>query len=148
MKKAEITGDDGSIFKTVNLTRFNTIVQKSFSPLWQIGLFTFGYLCATSNTALAQVAIDSTVNIDSKPFHSVPSRTKVSDNSLFERDDLEQTLLQACQANREIPIQNGLSIKGKGGILPAPGLPLDSHNIFIDGQTSSDFSAPVPLDTD
>lgn len=61
---------------------------------------------------------------------------------------MEQTLLQACQANRETPTQNRLSIKGKGGILSAPGLPLDSHNIFIDCQISSDFSAPVPLDID
>ena len=37
-------------------------MQKTFSPLLQIGLCTFGYLYATSNTALAQVTSDGTVN--------------------------------------------------------------------------------------
>ena len=46
----------------------------------------------------------------------------------------EQTIVQACNSNREIAAQNGLAIKGKGGILPEPTEPFDSGLLLVDGQ--------------
>ncbi|WP_237743597.1 hypothetical protein [Pleurocapsa sp. PCC 7319] len=49
----------------------------------------------------------------------------------------EETIVQACNANREIAAQNGLTIKGQGGILPEPSQPLDSGLLLVDGQVAT-----------
>ena len=45
----------------------------------------------------------------------------------------DQTTAQACNANREVAAQNGLSVEGKGGVPPAPDLPLNSADVTIEG---------------
>ena len=60
----------------------------------------------------------------------------------------EETTAQACRANREAAAKNGLNITGKGGILPAPDLPLDSQNILIEGKSNDSVSAiPKAIET-
>ncbi len=59
----------------------------------------------------------------------------------------EQTTAQACQTDRLSGISSGLTIEGKGGIPPEPGLPLDSHNIFVSGQTNPQSTIPAPIET-
>ncbi len=59
----------------------------------------------------------------------------------------EQTTAQACQANREIAAKNGLNITGKGGIPAEPGLPLDSQNVSINGETNPTSAIPAPIET-
>ncbi len=59
----------------------------------------------------------------------------------------EQTNQQACEANREIAAKNGLNIKGKGGIVPEPGLPLNSLNVIVNGETNSTSTIPQPIET-
>ena len=60
----------------------------------------------------------------------------------------EQTMEQACQSDREAAAQNGLNIKGKGGVPPAPELPLNSQNIIIEGEYTEEISAtPQPIET-
>ena len=71
-------------------------------------------------------------------------------NSLPEKvfQDLQQTTTQTCRANREAVANNGLIIKGKGGVPPAPDLPLDSQNIFINGEiVNSTATIPQPIET-
>ncbi len=59
----------------------------------------------------------------------------------------EQTNQQACEANREIAAKNGFTIKGKGGIVPEPGLPLNSLNINVSGETNSTSTILQPIET-
>ncbi|MDJ0569550.1 MAG: filamentous hemagglutinin N-terminal domain-containing protein [Pleurocapsa sp. MO_192.B19] len=61
--------------------------------------------------------------------------------------DSEQTTAQACQANREAAAMNGLNITGKGGIPPEPGLPLNSLNVSINGETNPTSAIPEPIKT-
>lgn len=43
---------------------------------------------------------------------------------------------------------SAITIKVKGGIPPAPDLPLNSHNILIDGEhTNSTSTIPQPIET-
>ncbi len=58
-----MTCQAGSIFENIiSLPNNNITVQKSLSPLFQLSLCTLGCFYATSNTALAQVTSDGTVN--------------------------------------------------------------------------------------
>ena len=59
----------------------------------------------------------------------------------------EQTTAQACSVNRESTAQNGLTVKGKGGILPAPDLPFDSQNVSINGEFNPISTIPEPIET-
>jgi len=59
----------------------------------------------------------------------------------------EQTTTQACAANHEAAAKNGLTIKDKGGVPPEPGLPLNSHNIFINGEINPTSTIPEPIET-
>ena len=43
--------------------------------------------------------------------------------------------------------KNSFTIKGKGGIPNEPGLPLDSHNISVNGETNSTSAIPQPIAT-
>jgi len=46
----------------------------------------------------------------------------------------QQTTEQTCSVNQETGKANGLTVKGKGGVPPAPDLPLDSQAIMFNGQ--------------
>jgi large exoprotein involved in heme utilization and adhesion len=60
----------------------------------------------------------------------------------------EQTSAQACQADRETAAKSGLTIKDKGGVPPAPDLPLNSQSISIDGEIDPTISTiPEPIET-
>jgi filamentous hemagglutinin family protein len=59
----------------------------------------------------------------------------------------EQTAAQACAANHEAAAKNGLTIEGKGGVPPEPGLPLNSHNISINGEINPTSTIPEPIET-
>jgi filamentous hemagglutinin family protein len=49
----------------------------------------------------------------------------------------EQTTEQACSVNQETGKTNGLTVKGKGGVPPAPDLPLNSQTITVNGQDTA-----------
>ncbi|MDJ0592052.1 MAG: hypothetical protein QNJ72_19025 [Pleurocapsa sp. MO_226.B13] len=87
--------------------------------------------------------MDGTVNINTPDINPLQGVTELPTNIV----EPEQTTAQACQANREVAAQNGLNITGKGGIPPAPDLPLDSHNISVNGQYHTTFSIPEPIET-
>lgn len=42
---------------------------------------------------------------------------------------------------------NSFSIEGRGKIIPEPGLPLNSNNIYVDGEADSTSTVPAPIET-
>ncbi len=93
--------------------------------------------------ASSEFSLDGTVNINTPDINPLQGATELPTNIV----EPEQTTAQACRANREVAAQNGLNITGKGGIPPAPDLPLDSHNISVNGQYDTTFSVPKPIET-
>ncbi|MEO1689999.1 MAG: filamentous hemagglutinin N-terminal domain-containing protein [Cyanobacteria bacterium J06631_6] len=59
-------------------------------------------------------------------------------------DTPTETTVQACNANREAAANSGLDILGKGGVPPAPELPLNSLNVYVDGDSQSPTSTIAP----
>ncbi|MEM8718324.1 MAG: filamentous hemagglutinin N-terminal domain-containing protein [Cyanobacteria bacterium P01_G01_bin.39] len=59
-----------------------------------------------------------------------------------------QTTAQACQSNREVIANNSFVINGKGGIQPEPGLPLNSHNVYLNDAANYESTIPQPIQTD
>ena len=51
--------------------------------------------------------------------------------------EAEQTTAQACQSDGESAAKNGLIVKGKGGVPPAPDLPLNSQTIMVNGKDTA-----------
>jgi filamentous hemagglutinin family protein len=59
----------------------------------------------------------------------------------------EQITEQACQGNRATEAQNGLVVKGKGGVSTPPDQPLTSQNLIINGEVTSAYAIPEPIET-
>ena len=59
----------------------------------------------------------------------------------------QETTVQACNSNREAVAQSGLSIGGKGGVPPAPDLPLISENILDRTESNATIEIPEPIET-
>jgi filamentous hemagglutinin family protein len=58
----------------------------------------------------------------------------------------QPTTTQACNANSESGVASGLTVKTKGGVPPAPDLPLNSQTISINGETVNSISLnPEPV---
>lgn len=84
-------------------------------------------------TASSQLGLDGTVSILTLDVDSFQDVVELPSNVI----EPEQTIVQACNSNREITAQNGLTIKGKGGILPEPIEPFDSGLLLVDGQVAN-----------
>jgi len=65
-------------------------------------------------------------------------------NNLIQTDSVNA---QACRGDRESVAKNGFNITGKGGIVPEPGLPLNSLNVLANGESSSASAIPAPIET-
>ena len=104
-------------------------------------------LSATTNdiNASSEVSgLDGTVDISTLDIDPVGGATELPINLVVP----EQTTAQACQSDREAAAKNGLNIKGKGGVPPAPELPLNSLNTTIEGEYTDSISAtPQPIKT-
>lgn len=87
--------------------------------------------------------LDGTVSISTSGINHISGATELPSNVVTP----EQTTAQACQSNREIAAKNGFTIKGKGGIPNEPGLPLDSRNIYINGEINPTSAIPQPIET-
>ncbi len=79
--------------------------------------------------ASSEFSLDGTVTINTPDINPLQGTTELPTNVV----EPQQTTTQACQAYREAAAKNNLVIKGKGGIPPAPNLPLNSQNITIEG---------------
>ncbi|MDJ0595876.1 MAG: filamentous hemagglutinin N-terminal domain-containing protein [Pleurocapsa sp. MO_226.B13] len=93
--------------------------------------------------ASSEFSLDGNVTINTPDINPVRGTTELPTNVV----EPEQTTAQACQTDRLSGISSGLTIEGKGGIPPEPGLPLDSHNISVNGQNNSTFNIPAPIET-
>ncbi|MEL6496249.1 MAG: hypothetical protein AAFQ41_14170, partial [Cyanobacteria bacterium J06623_7] len=75
--------------------------------------------------------------------------------NLFERVSLppaslvdgQLTTAQACRSNRATATQNSFTLSGKGGIPPAPDLPLDSQHIISNDTAASTPTIPPAIVT-
>ena len=94
--------------------------------------------------ASSEFSLDGNVTINTPDINPIQGVTELPSNIVVP----EQTTAQACRANREIAAKNGLTIKGKGGVPPAPELPLISQNITINGKSVNNISTtPQPIET-
>ena len=90
--------------------------------------------------ASSQFNLDGNVTIDTPDINPIQGTTELPSNIVVP----EQTTAQACQANREVAAKNGLTVKGKGGVPPAPDLAMDSQNIYINGEDANSLSGIPP----
>jgi filamentous hemagglutinin family protein len=86
--------------------------------------------------------LDGTININTS-INPVQGATELPSNVI----EAEQTTEQACQADRETAAKNGLIVRGKGGMPATPDQPLTSQNITINGETTSAYAVPEPIET-
>ena len=93
--------------------------------------------------ASSEFSLDGTVTINTPDINPIQGVTELPTNIVVP----EETTQQACQANREIAAKNAFSIEGRGGIIPEPGLPLNSNNIYVNGEDDSTSSIPAPIET-
>ena len=83
--------------------------------------------------------LEGGVNVDTLDFNPLQGLIEIVTGIV----EPEETTAQACEANREAAAKNDLNITGKGGIPPAPELPLDSLNVYVDGQ-NNDSASEIP----
>ena len=85
---------------------------------------------------------------ESSPFDLTPKIfTELQEIPNIVPADSQQTIAEACQANRTKTADGGLVISGKGGIPPKPELPLNSLNIYVNGESDSASAIPAPITT-
>ncbi len=95
------------------------------------------------NASSGVSGLDGTVKINTSDTNAIQGARELPSNVVTP----EQTIAQACQANREIAAKSGFTIKGKGGIPNEPGLPLDSQNVYVNGKTNDVYTIPKPIET-
>ncbi|MCC0179793.1 S-layer family protein [Waterburya agarophytonicola K14] len=93
--------------------------------------------------ASSQFNLDGEVTINTPDVNPVQGATELPTSVVVP----EETSQQACEANRESAAQNGLNITGKGGVIPEPGLPLNSLNVTVNGESTSAKTIPEPIET-
>ena len=93
--------------------------------------------------ASSEFGLDGNVSIFTPDINPVQGVTELPTNIV----EPAETVTQACQPNDGTVAENELSLVGKGGIPPEPIAPLDSHNIFIGGQTNPTSTIPKPIET-
>ena len=110
----------------------------------------FGIKASTLNpssndiNASSDFGLDGSVSIDIPDVNSLQGVSELSTNIVVP----EETPAQACRANREIAAKNGLTIKGKGGVPPAPELSMESLNAYVNGQSNNSISViPQAVET-
>ncbi|WP_019504487.1 filamentous hemagglutinin N-terminal domain-containing protein [Pleurocapsa sp. PCC 7319] len=87
--------------------------------------------------------LDGTISISTPDINPIQGVTELPTNVV----EPERTVAQACQANREATAKNSFTINGKGGIPAEPGLPLNSLNVSINGETNRTSAIPQPIET-
>ena len=85
---------------------------------------------------------DGNITINTTRVNNIQEPTELPQNTV----DLEETIAQACQRDRVAAAKNSFSIKGQGGIIPEPGSPLNSSNIYVNGNDSTS-AIPKPIET-
>ncbi|MEM8830579.1 MAG: filamentous hemagglutinin N-terminal domain-containing protein [Cyanobacteria bacterium P01_G01_bin.19] len=94
-------------------------------------------------SASSEFGVDGTTSISILDINPTQGVTELPNNVV----ESEETTQQACEANREAAAKNNLAISGKGGIIPEPGLPLNSLNVYVNGESTSATATPIPIET-
>jgi large exoprotein involved in heme utilization and adhesion len=89
------------------------------------------------------LGLDGTVNINTDGTNPVQGATELPSNIV----EVEQITEQACQGNQATETKNGLVVNGKGGVTPPPDQPLTSQNLLINGEVTSAYPIPEPIET-
>jgi filamentous hemagglutinin family protein len=87
--------------------------------------------------------LDGTVTINTPDINPVQGTTELPNNVV----EAERTTEQTCQANRETTTKNSLVVNGKGGLPDTPDQPLTSQNLIINGEVTSAYAIPEPIET-
>jgi large exoprotein involved in heme utilization and adhesion len=93
--------------------------------------------------ASSDFGLNGTVSIFTPDINPVQGVIELPSNVV----EPEQTTEQACQANREAAAKNALVINGKGGIPAPPDQPLTSQNLIVNGEITSAYAIPEPIET-
>ena len=80
--------------------------------------------------ASSQFGLDGRVAITTPDVNPVQGTTELPSSVV----EAEQTTAQACRSDGESAVKNGLTVKSKGGVPPAPDLPLNSETIMVNGK--------------
>ena len=86
---------------------------------------------------------DGTISIDPSSFTLFRGVTELPTNIVVP----EQTVTQACRSDRASRQASNLTIKGKGGITPNPSDPLDTLNVYVDGEGNNETDIPEAVET-
>ena len=87
--------------------------------------------------------LDGVVTIKTPDVNPLQGATDLTSNIIAPR----QNIVQTCKTQLKEESENSFTIKGKGGTPPAPDLPLDSHNISVNGQANTKLVIPAPIET-
>ena len=85
---------------------------------------------------------DGNITINTTRVNNIQEPTELPQNTV----DLEETIAQACQRDPVAAAKNSFSIEGQGGIIPEPGSPLNSSNIYVNGNDATS-AIPKPIET-
>jgi filamentous hemagglutinin family protein len=91
--------------------------------------------------ASSEFGLDVTVSIFAVDLNPLQGATELPTNVV----ESKQLTAQACSANQEATVMNGLAIAGRGGVSPVPDAPLNSEKII--NQNSPVGAIPQPLET-
>ena len=101
------------------------------------------FLSNSTNDLDVSGNVDGSLNITTDNIDPLQGATELPVNVV----EPSETTQQACAANREAEAKNGLDIVGKGGVPPAPDLPLNSLNTITNGETNPTSTIPAPIET-
>ena len=87
--------------------------------------------------------LDGTIDITTSDINPVQGATELPTNIIVP----EQTVAQACRANRETAARSSFAISGKGGTPPEPSSPLDTLNVYVDGEAETGKVIPEAFET-
>ena len=94
-------------------------------------------------TASSEAGISGNISINRPDINPLQGASELPPNIA----QPSETTQQACATNREAEAKNGLEIVGKGGVPPAPDLPLNSLNTISNGEINSVSTIPAPIET-
>ncbi len=101
------------------------------------------FLSNNSNDIDVSGNIDGEININTTNVDPLRGTTELPTQVV----EPGETVAQACRRDRLAENQSGLTIGGKCGIPPEPGLPLDSRNIIVSEKTNPQSTIPAPIET-
>ena len=93
--------------------------------------------------ASSDFGLNGTISIFAPDINQIGRATELPANVI----EIEQTTAQACANNRQAAAKNGLAIEGKGGVPPAPELPLNSTHIVTNSEANSTSGITTPIAT-